>query len=95
MGKLGKFVLMIGECLGMILEALECLKRVWEWPRVGGRGPVLGRRGPSSKKQVSGSEPCWAPRPLPQRTLGAAAQGARAAALALFSPRLLVLTPGT
>ena len=77
---------MIGECLGMFLEDLECLKHVWEWPRVGGRGPVLGRRGPSSRLGERFCL-CWAPRPLgwapwrlPLEFLGVAAQGARAAA---------------
>ena len=55
-----------------------------------GRGHVLGRRGPCSIKQVPFLS-CWAPRPLgwaPRRlllvVLGAAAQGARAAAQAGF-----------
>ena len=68
------------ECRGPVLEAPQPF-----FEEAGGGLVPAGRRGPR-----------WgAPRPLPLGTLGAAAQGARAAALALFSPRLLVLTPGT
>ena len=66
-------------------------------PRLFLRAAALVRRSRCQEIGLAGRRGPWwrAPRPLPQRTLGAAAQGVRAAALALFSPRLLVLTPGT